>query len=203
MKQQAYIFTYLIPLAIYSFSLLSIHLPFQNSITSQEENCVYTYILEAENGQFTVSVLADKTITAPYNTTATAQVTLKVPTGNFKVANFKNLVKGVNFSENGRSNAPKEAPAYDYIVFGLSSFGTRDIPYTKGTKIPLFSFENSGDCIGKSITLMENFTDDFYPPNSEKANVSQQITVFETGSDLSIICIENNNISDCGETKKK
>lgn len=167
------------------------------------ENCVYTYLLEAKKGVFTVSLLPNQSIKAPFNTTATAQVTLKVPTGNFQVENLQNLVTGVEFAKNGRSNAPVEAPKFDYIVFGLTSIGTRSITYTKDTKIPLFSFENSGECTGAPIYLMDNFNDPFYPPNSAKANVSQQITVAQTGSDLSIICNDGQAISDCGEKLKR
>lgn len=167
------------------------------------EDCVYTYILEAKNGQFTVSLLSNQTINPPYHTTATAQVTLKVPTGNFEITNLENLIEGVEFSQNGRSNAPNEDSAYDYIVFGLASFGTRNIRYQKDGIIPLFSFENGGACTGNPVLLMENFTDPFYPPNSERANVSQQITVAKTGADLSIVCINNNAVSDCGEKLSK
>lgn len=173
------------------------------SLPTQSENCVYTYVLEAKKGLFTVYLLSNQTIAAPFNTTATAQVTLKVPTGNFKVANLENLIEGVEFNENGRSNAPSEAPKYDYIVFGLASIGTRNMTYTEGEKIPLFSFENSGECSGGAVSLMNNFSDSFYPPNSQKANVSQQITVAQTGSDLSIVCIDGPRISDCGEKLKK
>ena len=174
-----------------------------NSTNNQPQNCVYTYVLEAKKGLFTISLLADQTITAPFNTTATAQVTLKVPTGSFQVANLENLIEGVEFNENGRSNTPSEAPKYDYIVFGLASIGTRNITYTAGEKIPLFSFENSGECTGAPIFLMNNFSDPFYPPNSQKANVSQQITVAQTGSDLYIVCVDYQPISDCGEKLKK
>lgn len=173
------------------------------SISLQPQSCVYTYVLEAKKGLFTVSIVPNQTIKAPFNTTATAQITLKVPTGDFKVTNLQNLIAGVEFAENGRSNAPKEAPKFDYIVFGLTSIGTRNLAYTKDTKVPLFTFINSGECTGNPIYLMENFNDPFYPPNSQKANVSQQITVAQTGSDLSIICNDAKPISDCGEPWKR
>ena len=171
--------------------------------STEVTDCVYTYVLEANDGLFTVSVLSNQTINPPYHTTATAQVTLKVPTGGFKVTNLENLVEGVEFSQNGRSNAPNEDSAYDYVVFGLASFGTRNIRYQKDGTIPLFSFKNGGNCTGQPIMLMENFTDPFYPPNSERANVSQQITVAKTGADLSIVCINSNSVSDCGEKLSK
>ncbi|MFK7983951.1 MAG: hypothetical protein AB8G86_28500 [Saprospiraceae bacterium] len=201
-----------VPFFIISLSLGMLSLTFpinsQKNIAStiafnQPQNCVYTYILEAKKGLFTISLLPNQTIKTPFNTTATAQITLKVSTGSFQVANLENLIEGVEFTENGRSNAPTEAPKFDYIVFGLTSIGTRNITYTKDTKIPLFSFTNSGECTGAPIYLMDNFNDPFYLLNSQKANVSQQITVAQTGSDLSIICNDGQAISDCGEKLKR
>ncbi|MEM6319865.1 MAG: gliding motility-associated C-terminal domain-containing protein [Bacteroidota bacterium] len=165
----------------------------------EDKNCVYTFVLDAQDGVFTVSLISDTTITGPLTRTPTAQVTLKVPTGSFEVSNFTSLVDGANFQPNGRSDAPTEAPEFDYLVFGLTQAGgTQAIEYTKGVKVPLFSFENSGQCTGGQVFMMENFTDPFYPPNSQNANVSQQITVAATGSDLTIVCQESNMISDCG-----
>ena len=168
-------------------------------IEQPSNDCVFTYILDMENGKFVVSMLSDTTFDFPNNITATAQITLKVPTGGFQVSNFENLVVGVLFSENARTNAPSEAPQYDYISFGLNSLGTGDIPYIKGEKVPLFSFENGGTCTGGQVLLMENNTDPFFPPNSENANVSQQLTVSGMGGSGTTICINSNNISDCGE----
>lgn len=165
----------------------------------QNTDCKYTYVLDANNGVFTVSVISDQTIPVPQNTTSTAQVTLKVPTGSFEVTNFQSLTPGASFEQNSRSNAPQEAPEFDYIVVGLTTLGTRTIEYTAGVKIPLFSFENGGTCTGDQVLFMENFTDPFYPPNSENANANQQITVAATGSDLTIICNQNNEISDYGQ----
>jgi gliding motility-associated-like protein len=167
------------------------------------ENCTYTYVLEGNNGVFTVSILSDTTITAPKNITSTAQVILKVPTGTFQVSNFKSLIDGVQFGTPERSTAPVEAPTFDYISFGMTTLGASNITYTKGVKVPFFSFENSGHCTGNQVFLMENFTDPFFADanneNSLGVNANQNLTVFETGTDLSIICVNSNSISDCGE----
>jgi len=206
MKKKFNLYLLTVQLAILALPLLLAFTTTENLLSKEstkDTDCVYTYILEAKNGQFTVSILSNQTINPPYHTTATAQVTLKVPTGNFQVTNLENLVEGVEFSQNGRSNAPNENTAYDYVVFGLASFGTRNLRYQKDGTIPLFSFENGGDCTGQPIVLMENFTDPFYPPNSERANVSQQITVAKTGADLTIVCIDSNSVSDCGEKLSK
>ncbi len=160
-------------------------------------NCLYTMVLDAADGKFTISVIPTMTISVPQNTTPTALFSIKVPTGTFDVTNFESLIGGANFEVSGRTNAPVEAPEFDYISFGLTSLGTRTIEYKAGEKLALFSFENGGSCTGEQVFLVENFTDPFYGNASEW--VGQQLTVAQTGTDLSIICSDSNIISDCGE----
>ena len=154
-------------------------------------------VLDAADGKFTISVIPTVTIPVPQNTTPTALFSIRVPTGTFEVANFESLIGGANFEVSGRTNSPAEAPEFDYISFGLASLGTRTIEYTAGEKLALFSFENGGDCTGGQAFLVENFTDPFFDNATEW--VGQQLTVAQTGTDLTIICTDSNTISDCGE----
>jgi len=163
---------------------------------SNEMTCPFAFVLNAENGLFTVSLLSDTTLSFPSNITSTAQIVVKAPTGGFTVDSLTNLVSGVVFSDNSRSDAPAEAPDFDYISFGLDTRGTQAITYEKGVKVPLFSFKNSATCTDGSVTLMDNATDPFLN-NSSNANVNQQITVSGTGSDAEV-CVSSLSISDCG-----
>ncbi len=164
-----------------------------------DNDCVFTYVLDLENGKFVVSVLSDTTFVFPQNITSTAQITLKVPTGDFQASNFENLIDGVSFAENARTNAPLEAPQYDYISFGLVKPGAEGIFYTKGEKTRLFSFENGGACTGGQVLLIENNIDPFFPPNSENANIGQHLTVLGMDGSGATICINSNSITDCGD----
>ena len=166
--------------------------------------CIFTYILEVDNGVFTVSVLPDRTIPAPNeNLTSTAQVVLKVPTGSFELSNFQSLIDGVSWRNPEMTIAPSEAPNFDYFAIALSRF-TSNINYVAGEKTVLFSFENAGTCTGNQAFLMENYTDPFFAgdgvENSEQENTNQSLTVFAVGTGLDFICVNSNNISDCGVT---
>ena len=127
------------------------------------------------NQSYRVSMVVEQTWEAPMNMVATAQVTLKVPTGGFEIANVENLLPQVVFSANSRQNAPTESAAYDYISFGLETLGTSNIPFVAGTTVPLFTFQNLGECNGVVSLVTEN--DAFFPPNSAKANIGNTMTV--------------------------
>ncbi len=132
---------------------------------------------QLENGDYQVSLISDTTWNFPENITSTAQITLKAPSGNFTIGSVTNLIDGVIFFETGRIDRPAEAPDFDYISIGLGTQGTSNILYQKGVKVALFSINNTSECTEGIISLMDNFTDPFVPPNMLDANVGQQITV--------------------------
>jgi len=114
----------------------------------------------------------------PKAMTASAQITMLVPTGGFRLENLQN-VTGI-WTNNSNIVAPKESPEFDYITVGLTSLATRAIVYKTGEEVVLFSFENGGTCTG-AIELMK--TDDpFLPPNSHNTNVGNQITTLGSGN---------------------
>lgn len=129
---------------------------------------------------YQVSLVSNTTYSGYNKITATAQVTIKVPTGQFDVYNLKSLQNDADWEANSHYIAPDEAPEYDYISFGLKSLGTKSLSYQKDTKIPLFSFENAEGCTG-AIALVDIKNDVFMPPNSRKANIGNQITIFGAG----------------------
>lgn len=133
------------------------------------------------NESYRVSMVVGETWEAPYNMVSTAQVTLKIPTGGFEIANVNNLIPDVSFVPNSRYDAPSESSEFDYISFGLETLGTDKMPFTAGTTIPLFTFQNVGNCDG--IVRIMNNDDEFMPPNTAKANVGNSMTVLGAGGD--------------------
>jgi hypothetical protein len=129
---------------------------------------------------YVVSAISDATYSKPMNMVSTAQVTIKVPAGGFKVGSIQPF--GTKWSLNGRSDAPRENPDFDYINFGLRDMGTSLLPFKKGEVIPLFAFEASGTCLGE-ITLMDNKTDTLKTVNEAKINVGNQMTILGAGGD--------------------
>lgn len=144
---------------------------------------------------YQVSLKSNTTWEAPYNITSTAQITIKVPTGDFEVDNFVNMIHNVSFEQNSRHNAPEESPEFDYISFGLNNIGTDKINYTEGEIIPLFSFKNSGTCNGEIYLIGEN--DAFMPPNQAMANVGNSITTLGGGPDNAWIGNVGDGKADC------
>lgn len=126
---------------------------------------------------FIVSVIPKQTLERPSNITNTGQITLKAPTGSFKISTIKSLT-GV-WQLNTIIEQPLEAPDFDYIIFSLVT-PISNPSYQAEIDTPLFSFKNEKGCFG-NITLIENFSDPFWPPNSLEANIGNQLTILAYG----------------------
>jgi hypothetical protein len=151
-------------------------------VSAQEPSCLATYHLqELNDGYYEVSLITNKSWSGTDAITATAQVTIKVGTSTSSVDSFTvwDLHPKTNalWAQNSRYNAPAEAGGYDYISFGLVSYGTTEIPYVSGDTVPLFRFKNKGICSEDSVFLMPITGDPFAWPNSLNANVGQQLSV--------------------------
>ncbi|OJW75644.1 DUF11 domain-containing protein [Spirosoma sp. 48-14] len=119
---------------------------------------------------------------------STSQVTLLVPHGmgsnQFMVNNLTGKQVGSNqmaWSLNARVDAPTENPGVDYLSFGFSGSASPvlfDIPANQ--EIELFSFKNTGACLG-IVSLFENNTDPFRTPNSRNTNPGNQMTILGHG----------------------
>jgi hypothetical protein len=148
-------------------------------------------------GKYQVSMIPKATWSGVLATTATQQITIRVPTGGFQASNLTNLVSGVTYGQTSRFDAPSENTTKDYLVFSLQTLGTRNISYVVNTEVPLFTFENSGICGTGNVELMDNTNDPFRVPNSRSANVGQQLTTIGGGVDVPI-CLNTNYSAACG-----
>ncbi len=166
--------------------------------TGGPSDCLVTFELDKLPGDvYQVSIRPKTTWTFPNNITASTQITIKVTTGGFQPGSIVNLISGVTFDVASTYTAPVEDTAHDYISFYLTSPGTQLITFDDGVKLPLFTFENVGDCTGGVLFYMDNETDPFYPPNSLNANVGQQMTVSGFGGADLPICISTSPVMDC------
>ncbi len=125
---------------------------------------------------YIVSMLPNVTWEHPYNRTATAQITVKAPTGAFELKDFTSLTPGVEWVMNSRVDSPAEAPEYDYLSFSLVTTGLEPMDFVEGTPTKLFCFKNKYDCSGQ-VSLINNSNDPFLPPNSRNANIGNSIAV--------------------------
>jgi Bacterial Ig-like domain len=154
------------------------------------------YLSEGNDGYYTVSLISHTDWSGTDAIVGTAQVTIKVGTAFpinggsipnttdvFTVTDLTMLVPGVNWTLNSRYNSPNEDPWFDYLSFGMTTYGSNLVPFVNGDTVPLFRFKNTGICNdllttgGDSVRLMPIVGDPFAWPNQLNANVGQQLSV--------------------------
>jgi hypothetical protein len=152
-----------------------------------------------ETATYLVSAMPSETYPAPLNTISTAQVTIKVPTGGFEIEEIQSLYGNAHWILNGRYNAPKESPDFDYLSFGLENLGSTAYVFQKNTETILFALRARGKCTG-DISLVDNAHDVFLPPNSMQANVGNEMTILGAGGDAYVGNRSSNTTADCFES---
>ncbi len=115
------------------------------------------------------------------NMSLTSQVTLKMPhssddTARFQPSSISTAITGTLWAETSRVDAPLEDASADYLSFSMAISDTTAMNWQSGQELEVFSFANSGSCLG-SVSLMNNATDPFNTlPNSEGTNPGNQFT---------------------------
>jgi hypothetical protein len=145
----------------------------------------YAIKLDPDGVTFNVCMKSSTAYTLPLAQISTAQVTVIVPTGTaanqFAVTNLTSYQNQMTWSQNARVNAPTENPTKDYISFGFQ--GSSQFAIAANTDIKLFSFRNSGTCLGE-MQLIVNATDAFNQlPNSQSTNPGNSITILAKKGD--------------------
>lgn len=125
----------------------------------------------------------DGYVSAPFNLTATSQVTVVVPDG-FQWGNLTNYAGSwVAEATVGAvpANHPVENPDYTYQSFYMQ-VDVPQINYIAGEETLLFSFKRIGAC-PDTIYLMDNATDPFNQlPNSYGNNPGNEFSIFYPGA---------------------
>jgi len=176
----------------------------RTSVPDCTETCKVDYKIEKRSdGRFQVSMIPRVTYTGAFeNYISTMQVTVKVHAGSFQVANLIDLLPQVGGGIGNMNDwaltatypSPGDNPAYDYFSFALTD--TDKYPFIANQEVPLFTFENSGDCTSSLVTLISE-ADPFYPPNSDNSNSGQQLTVAGYGQPDIPICVYGSGAQDC------
>ena len=131
---------------------------------------------DTEIDRYAVSIIPAQTLSFPHNLTGTGQVSIKVPTAAFELADFENANPAFLWEMNSQTDSPEEAMDYDYLSFGLISQGTDKVEYVKDQEMVLFTFRNGLGCQG-AIELVDNHKDVFMAPNSRNVNVGNQLAI--------------------------
>ncbi len=125
------------------------------------------------------------------NLLTTAQVTLKVPhsadSDKFAVTDVQSSFNGLTWSNSSNVAAPTEDTSADYLSFTPAITSSDAITWTADKEVEVFSFANSGACLG-AVNLLENSTDPFNQPtdapnNSAGTNPGNSLTNLGWGAE--------------------
>ncbi len=107
------------------------------------------------------------------NQLVSGQVTLKAPhaegTDKFVVTDIQSAFTGLTWSNDSSVAAPTEDTSSDYLSFTPGISDSEAMQWTAGTEVEVFSFSNSGTCLG-DVSLIENASDPFNQPPDEPSN---------------------------------
>lgn len=170
----------------------------QTAETGQNPAEVLEYKLAlAEDGQ-TYQLIMKAEVAPKPDISLSGQVTIKVPhDSQFKVTNVNSLIKGANWVEASRIDAPSEDATHDYISFsfvGLQGNGARNYMWKTGEEQTVFTFQNEGGCVS-DVALMADADPFNVSPNSVNTNPGNQFTNLGWG-DVS----ENNYKANYGDS---
>jgi gliding motility-associated-like protein len=120
----------------------------------EPQNCDATFdLIHLGNGRYEMTMTTDTTMGAPWNLVSGLQVTMRMPTGGFQVSNVTSQLPGVGFISQPAVVAPVENPGFDYITISLDPTPAT-LPFVQNGTVHLFTFDNTGLCVGDSIKLM-------------------------------------------------
>lgn len=112
--------------------------------------------------------------------TASAQVTLRVPHADvpdrFTVSNITSAHTGVSWADSSKVFAPTEDTSVDYISFTANISNAQAFAWKAGVEQEVFSFKNTGKCLGP-VSIINNDTDPFNKlPNSAGTNPGNEFS---------------------------
>ena len=131
--------------------------------------------------QYVVSLTPEKTLNDRLAIIGTAQVTVRVKSDdNFSLAGVESLIKDVEWDKGTVLRRPDGATGYDYISFGLKSFGARGVKFEEGKEVALFAFKNAS-ATPVDVSLIENNADLLTKYEKNQFNVTNHISVLGYG----------------------
>lgn len=157
---------------------------------------------ETMTGGYVVSMTPDVDYTGTQARTMELVVTLKVPTGTFVLGNLMDHpdVAGIELTPMTEATAPAADPGFDYINVSVGPLATDLIPYVKGQKVNLFTFENTGTCGPGTVKLLDPETDAY---SSATAGLFLK-TIGGGATDRLVTCLNDQSFStDCPPVSTK
>lgn len=139
----------------------------------------FSLSLMPDQRTYLVSMMPEKTWSAPQNTVASIQVVLRLQAGKpFLAGQISSLIPGVTWTDNAYVESPSAAGDQQFVCFVMNERSTNKIPFTAGVETPLFTFVNlEPDCVGR-VELVENDQADVREVvQRDRINITQNVTV--------------------------
>ncbi len=162
-------------------------------VTDCTETCKVDYeIKKRSDGRFQIDLIPSVTYTGVDNYVTDMRIVAKFHKGTFTVSNIVDLVHAFPQWDVTLYPTPVENPDYDYVAFSLKNASV-DYTFTSGIPIPLFIFENSGECSSAVVTLLDE-SDPFY---NSSATHQHELIVAGFKSPNIPICVTGSGAQDC------
>lgn len=130
---------------------------------------------------YTVSLVSEKSLTDQKAITGTMQVSMRTKASEgFVLGAVKSLQPNVDWDKGTVIKSPDGSADYDYISVALQSMATRQLAYSAGAEVPLFTFQNIGT-EAADLQLIDNSKDPLVLAKGNKFNVQNHISVLGFG----------------------
>ena len=136
-------------------------------------------VLLPDNKTYQVSIIPSSTFNATLSNTNSAQITLTAPTGSLAITNLRSVTGEWELSSSAIAPIENHSADYYSVKYTIPQSGNPFV-YTANQEVILFTFENSGECIG-DISIIDDTSDPFLPPNSQFLNVGNLFTILGVG----------------------
>lgn len=136
----------------------------------------------ADGKTYQVSMVSAESYEGVQNLISTAQVSVTAPTGALNPTNIESKIVGVEWEANAITEDAAQNRGTDYISFGLTTPGIRNVKFNQGGEVVLFTFENANACAG-DIALMDNATDPLFNSKNKTENHGNQMSVLGARGD--------------------
>ncbi|HPQ94322.1 MAG: IPTL-CTERM sorting domain-containing protein [Thiothrix sp.] len=152
---------------------------FAHALATATDGVEYKIVWDAAASRYRVYFRPDST-PAP-DLTLSSQVTLRVPhalgTDRFVVTGLQSPhAPGATWQASSRVDAPDEDGSVDYISFTPTISNSQVFAWQAGVEQEVFSFANSGSCMG-TVAIMDNDADPFNTvPNSAGTNPGNELS---------------------------
>jgi hypothetical protein len=157
----------------------------------------YNLSYDAVTKVYSVSLTSEATWDAPKNLVASAQIVLRVASGQDFTPAITSQVDGLVWADNAYIENPAGASGYKFVCIALVNGPTSKIGFAAGETTPLFTFTNAGGGCAGEVTLLKNDDPMVLAVRAAGFNVTQHMAVL--GAHGNAFLGSDNKTVDCAQ----